>query len=171
MIGLVPFVMVFIILLNFFVVMYSVLDTEITEELLTPGAMDSLGYYGMMNLAVLRNSVGKLNYPAYGRLAKEYKKDPSLNIFMQIETIWLMYVFQILFQLVIGLNFMIAIIEGTYGRVQEDKDAFVYSNKAELTHHVYTILKNFKSLDEYRVLMISSFKKNDDDTSCEDEIE
>ena len=38
MIGLIPFVMVFIILLNFFVVMYSVLDTEITEELLTPGA-------------------------------------------------------------------------------------------------------------------------------------
>jgi len=73
MIGLIPFVMVFIILLNFFVVMYSVLDTEITGELLTPGAMETVGYYGMMNLAVLRNSVGKLNYPAYGGLVKKFE--------------------------------------------------------------------------------------------------
>lgn len=71
----------------------------------------------MMNLAVLRNSVGKLNYPAYGGLVKTFQKSESLNIQLQVYTIWFLYVFQILFQLVIGLNFMIAIIEGTYGRV------------------------------------------------------
>jgi len=50
---------------------------------------------------------------------------------------WILYVSQILFQLVIGLNFMIAIIEGTYGHVNENKESFIYSNKAELNHEVY----------------------------------
>jgi len=43
---------------------------DIDEELTTPGAEWSMGYYGLLFLAVWRNSVGKLGVPNYERLVK-----------------------------------------------------------------------------------------------------
>ena len=46
--------------------------------------------------------------------------------------IWIVYFVQILFMLVIGLNFMIAIIESTFSSVNDDKLSYLYRNKAEM---------------------------------------
>jgi len=74
-----PFVVTYLCFCNFFVVLYSVCDVDIDEELTTPGSEWSIGYYGLLFLAVWRNSVGKLGMPNYERLTKE-KKDSELIV-------------------------------------------------------------------------------------------
>lgn len=65
-----PFVVCYIFFGNFFVILYAVMGVEIDGELLTEGTPEYLGYYGMLYLAVWRNSVGKLGFPAYGSMIK-----------------------------------------------------------------------------------------------------
>jgi len=48
MAGLIPFVMIFFALVSLFSVLYAVLETELTEEMQTPGAIESLGYAGLL---------------------------------------------------------------------------------------------------------------------------
>ena len=60
-----PFIICYLFFVNFFVTLYAVMDVEIDEELSTIGAAESLGYYGLLFLAVWRNSVGKLGVPGY----------------------------------------------------------------------------------------------------------
>ena len=65
-----PFIVGYMFFVQLFVVMYSVMDTEVDEELLTPGSLESIGSYGLMIVAVWRNSVGKLGYPCYKNIIK-----------------------------------------------------------------------------------------------------
>jgi len=103
-----PFIITYFCFGNFFVVLYAVLEVQIDEELTTPGAEWSMGYYGLLFLAMWRNSVGKLGMPNYDKIAEG---PPGLSLTLDVEIIWVVYFVQIMFQLVIGLNFMIAIIE------------------------------------------------------------
>lgn len=64
-----PFVICYIFFVNFFVILYAVMGVQIDDELLTAGALDSLGYYGLLFLAVWRNSIGKLGMPNYKLIA------------------------------------------------------------------------------------------------------
>lgn len=160
--GLIPFIMVFFAFINFFVVLFAVLDVEVDDELLTPGSRESLGYYGLTALSVLRNSVGKLGFPAYHQLAT---KTRTFHVYSQVYLIWVLYFIQILFQLVIGLNFMIAIIENTFARVNEEKEAYMYSHKAEMNAQCYQLLHYVKKLEQYRVIIFSTFQKKDSDSA------
>lgn len=76
--------------------MYTVMETEIDEELLTPGAIESIGSYGLMFVAVWRNSVGKLGYPNYDNMIKLNKNNKNA-LKMNVLIIWIMYFAQILF--------------------------------------------------------------------------
>lgn len=65
-----PFFICYIFFTNFFVILYAVMEVDIDEELTTVGTPESLGYYGMLFLAVWRNSVGKLGVPNYDKIAE-----------------------------------------------------------------------------------------------------
>jgi len=56
---------------NFFVILYAICSVDIDDELLTPGSEWSLGYYGLLFLAVWRNSTGKLGMPNYDKLIED----------------------------------------------------------------------------------------------------
>lgn len=88
-----------------------------------------MGYYGLLFLAVWRNSIGKLGMPNYDVIASKQK---NISLYIEIDIIWIVYFVQIMFQLVIGLNFMIAIIESTFKSVNDEQENFIYRNKAEL---------------------------------------
>ena len=66
-----PFIISYIFFCNFFVILYAVMEVEIDDELLTDGSRYSLGYYGLLFLAVWRNSVGKLGLPNVEPLIKK----------------------------------------------------------------------------------------------------
>lgn len=112
-----PFLINYLIFLNLFAMMYVTLGVEIHEELDLKednhAAVNSLGYYGMLILTVYRNSVGKLGFAKYENLIESNGRNP-VHLRYHIYTIWTVYFFQVLITLVIGLNFMIAIIEQTY---------------------------------------------------------
>lgn len=66
-----PFIITYICQVNFFVILYAVMEVEIDDELLTDGSRDSIGYYGLLFLAVWRNSIGKLGLPNVDPLIKK----------------------------------------------------------------------------------------------------
>jgi len=107
-------------------------------------------------LAVWRNSVGKLGVPGYDTIYKEqsgFVRTSTVNI------IWIIYLIQILFNLVIGLNFMIAIIESTYSKVSGEKTKYILRNKAEMNIEAFEILQYMPYFNniEYRGIVFSTF--------------
>lgn len=132
-----PFVVCYLFFCNFFVILYAVMDVRIDGELLTTGSYESIGYYGCLFLAVWRNSVGKLGMPNYEHMLGDGE---TLMLRFNIYIIWAIYFIQILFMLVIGLNFMIAIIESTFSNVNDDKMSYLYRNKAEMNLESFEIL-------------------------------
>lgn len=158
-----PFIVIYIFFICLFVVLYAVMKVEIDDELLLPGTEESLGYFGLLFLAVWRNSVGKLGFPNYDELTKN---EPSFFLYLNIYIIWIIYFCQILFMLVIGLNFMIAIIESTFSNVNDEKMQYLYRNKAEMNLESFEILQYFPCLNtcqEYRAIIFSTFVDNADD--------
>ena len=88
-----PFVICYFFFGNFFVVLYAVMGVGIDGELLTEGTEESLGYYGLLYLAVWRNSVGKLGFPSYKNLAENYPDKNSFAFKLTIDIIWIIYFF------------------------------------------------------------------------------
>lgn len=82
----------------------------------------------------------------------------STLLYVNIELIWLAYFVQIIFMLVIMLNFIIAIIDQTYVAVNKNKNMHVYMNKAELNEEYYQLAKYFKVLKQFRVIVFSTSK-------------
>ena len=64
------------------------MEVEIDGELLTVGSEDSLGYYGLLFLAIWRNSVGKLGFPGYDHIAEQKS---SFWKYANIGIIWIIY--------------------------------------------------------------------------------
>jgi len=65
-----------------------------------------------------------------------------------------------MFQLVIGLNFMIAIIESTFTSVNSEEEKFIYRNKAELNLESFEILQffpMFNTTEDFRAIIFSTF--------------
>lgn len=155
---LIPFIINYIIFLNFFAILYATLGVEIHDELNLSidnhAAIEYMGYYGMLIVTVYRNSVGKLGYAKYTMLIKDDRAD----LYPTIYTIWIVYFFQILITLIIGLNFMIAIIEQTFANQNELKEGNLYRNKAELNQECAEILKYFMEPKEIRIIIFTKFE-------------
>lgn len=83
-----PFVICYIFFTNFFVILYAVMGVQIDDELLTAGARESLGYYGLLFLAVWRNSIGKLGMPNYKNIAEQKN---SVIMPFSVGIIWIIY--------------------------------------------------------------------------------
>ena len=60
--------------------------------------------------------------------------------------------------LIIMLNFIIAIVDRSYTKVQGEKRIHVNWNKAELNQECYQLMKFWKTLEEYNVLVFSTCK-------------
>lgn len=152
-IDLIPFVISYLFFQSFFATIFAVLKVEIDGEV---ASGVGLGYFLSLYLMVWRNSVGKLGLQSYKGLNNMPK---STLLYINIELIWLAYFVQIIFMLVIMLNFIIAIIDQTYVAVNKNKNMHVYMNKAELNEEYYQLAKYFKELKQFRVIVFSTSKE------------
>ena len=109
-----PFLFSYLLFCCFFAVLYATMKVEIDGEL---AHAHSLGPFGTLFLVVWRNSVGKLGFARYETLYS--KAGQTSGGRLAIGIIWLIYATQIIFQLVVMLNFMIAIIDQTYKQVTD----------------------------------------------------
>ena len=139
-IDLIPFIMSYLFFQCFWATVFAVLKVEIDGEV---ASAVGLGYFGSLFLMVWRNSTGKLGLQSYSGLNAMPK---SALLYVNIELIWFAYFAQIIFMLVIMLNFIIAIIDQTYVAVNKNRNIFVYMNKAELNEEYYQLAKYFKEL-------------------------
>jgi len=64
--------------------------------------------------------------------------------------------------LIILLNFLIAVISDTYERVSEVKEMFCYRQKAQLNQECYDLIKAFKKLPTYKIIVLSTAKIMDE---------
>jgi len=64
--------------------------------------------------------------------------------------------------MIIGLNFMIAIIDSTYAEENKIKEANLYKNKAELNQECFEIMKYFKKSKELRIIIFTKFEMNNE---------
>ena len=95
------------------------------------------------------------------------KREDNFARDLEVKLIWVIYFIQIMFQLVIGLNFMIAIIESTFSSVNEEKMNFIYRNKAELNLESFEILQYFPMFNtklNFRAIIFSTFVEDNEST-------
>ena len=78
-----------------------------------------------------RNSIGDLSAPVYNFWLSQEKNNPQFAWFM-IKTIWFFWFFNQMVNLIILLNFLIALIGETYGHITSQKIVFAYDHRASL---------------------------------------
>ena len=83
---------------------------------------------------------------------------------------WLIYIVEVLFINIFAMNMIVAIIDGTYNDVMDQKEKYVYRNKAQVNLESFELLQYlpwFKTTDEIRSVIITTFVQEDDDTMVE----
>lgn len=88
-----------------------------------------LGLFGKTYLFVWGNGActfGLMNYPTL------WAQDPSIFKDINIILIWLLYVVQVQFQTMFGLNFVVAVVEENYAEMLPLRKEHIYRNKAIL---------------------------------------
>lgn len=118
-----PFILTYIIFLNFFSVCFIVLDCDIDGEI--QNQVPVLSHYEQMLLQVYRTALGELSMPAFSRIMKKYKvrtifRDINVNL------IWLLWVVATFFMFVIMTNFNIAQITNTYNSTVKHEKKIAY---------------------------------------------
>jgi len=152
---LIPFLISYMGFALFFASLYSAIETNVDSEL-EVGV--GLGKFGRLFLMVWRNSVGKLSFVRYNAWEEKTK---GFERTLGIDCVYLIYYAQIVFMLVVMLNFMIAIIDNTYKKVMKAKKIHIYKGKAELNEETYQCLKYvpfFYTMKEYKVIVFSTYK-------------
>lgn len=148
--GLYTFIISYVFFILFFAIQFAELEVQIDEELNTNdgGEEDPKGYgfqseymryFGMIIVAVYRNSVGKLGFFNYNN---HIISEQSSSILM----IWINYFISIIFLFTIGLNFMVGVINETYQELEKLESAIFHKNKALLNLECLQILKFIRDL-------------------------
>ena len=86
--------------------------------------------YVLFFLQIFRNSVGDVKVPDYSFWNERLTQDSAISNFM-IYYSWLLWFANILFILIILLNFLIAIISQSYDSVIAKSTQVIYQNRAE----------------------------------------
>lgn len=151
--NLIPFFVSYCFFILFFGVMFITTEVEIDGEIKTDngGQESSLGYYGLVMLGVLRNSVGKLGFFRYDEIVKRNK----ICMRTHINLIWIVYFISIIFLFTMGLNFMVGVIDNTYKKLEKLKDANLHRNKAALNLECIYILQWFGTVKNIDSLVFS----------------
>ena len=151
--GLIPFFVSYSFFIIFFAVLFLTAEVEIDEEINTEDGkqLETLGYFGLVILAVMRNSVGKLGFFRYDEVVKKNKSCMMNHIYM----IWILYFLSIMFLFTMGLNFMVGVIDNTYKKLEKLKDANLHKIKANLNLECMHLLEWFRLVENIQVVLFS----------------
>ena len=78
-----------------------------------------------------RNSIGDLNAPVYNFWLSQESKNPNFSWFM-IRMIWFFWMINQFLNLIILLNFLIALISEKYNEITSENIVHAYNHKAAL---------------------------------------
>jgi len=106
------------------------------------------------------NSIGNIVPAAYDSVTAVLTKDTSTAM-AQVEArilialIWFVWLMNQYVNLIIMLNFLVAVITEVYQDVAENQESIIYKHKAALNHELFMINKFFGWTAEFKVLVFS----------------
>mmetsp|Transcript_34655 Transcript_34655/g.53026 ORF Transcript_34655/g.53026 Transcript_34655/m.53026 type:complete len:238 (+) Transcript_34655:5493-6206(+) len=177
---LVPFTVFFMMWIVFFAFSLQILEVQIVPE--DGGEWDfeywELNEFIKQVIVSYRNSIGDISAPAYENwlpLTEDNEEeglraDSSQVAFFKyfiITFIWMFWMFNQYINLIILLNFLIAVISQTYEKVISRLDTFTYMHKAELNSEFFQVMHVLRKAEEYNILLFKVEKQHKDKKSSD----
>ena len=111
-------------------------------------------------LYTYRNSIGDVSPPIYTYWLTETETNPGISWTMII-IIWTVWFINTWINLIIMLNFLIALIGQSYDKVMAEEDILIYEHKSLLNNEYQLIMQSIYSLKRFDTMVISyDTKKN-----------
>ena len=111
LVAITPFIIYYIVFLLVFSICFIILQLEVDGEV---AEAQGLNLFAKIVLETFRTSIGELGMPMYGKILK---REPSVFTYLNIALIWIVWVVQTFFMLIVMLNFLIAVITNNYENV------------------------------------------------------
>ena len=132
----IPFTLFFIMWITFFTVCYQTLKVEISSaDEDYPNVFSFMQYF----LMTYRNSIGDISAPGYSNWMK--KSDDVTSQYLEknaaMTFIWIVWLANQFLNLIILLNFLIAVISQVYDNVVAVQRQVLYTHRAELNREFY----------------------------------
>ena len=101
-----------------------------------------MGYF----LFGLRNAIGDMKQPYYENWRTKVKNEQisETDEYMVATLIWLIWIFQAMFMVIILLNYLIAVISQAYERSVNQKMVYSYIHKAQINQDYFMIMHQIK---------------------------
>jgi len=129
---------------------FAVLRMEVDAE---SDQLEGLGYFEKVIIETFRTAVGEVGFPGYSGIMAE---EPSMWRGTNVIIIWVLWFVQALFMLVVMLNFLVAVLQQTYDRIQSYQKIILYRQRAELNEECFTLMQIFQTLPRYKYVVFSS---------------
>ena len=149
-----PFVIFFIMWVTLFTVCYQTLKVEISSaEEDYPNVFTFMQYF----LMTYRNSIGDISAPGYSNWMEKSSDVTSelIEKHAAISFIWLVWLANQFVNLIILLNFLIAVISQVYDNVVAMQKQVLYAQKVELNREIYMLQKFFGNLKQFKFIIFS----------------
>lgn len=148
--SLIPFTVVYIILVLIFSICNVVLRLKVDEEV---DEAQQLTYFQKTVLQTFRTGIGELGVPNFEWVMKQEDSwFRTINIYL----IWILWFLTVFFLLIFMINFLIAVITSAYQRVMNYQKLISFMQKAELNYESNALISQFIKLQEYRYMLLMS---------------
>jgi len=151
---LIPFSVYFVMWILLFTVLFQTLQVEVPDD-----AYPDLSSLFRYVLQTYGNSIGNIAPPVYTcwttSMADEAAPLVQVQKHVIIALIWFVWLFNQFLNLIIMLNFLIAVISQVYEAVVSNQEQLNYKHKAELNHEFFMLRKFARQTQEYRILVFS----------------
>ena len=163
-----PFIISFVVFNFIFIICFTVVGMEIDPEV-DEAPFDS--YFLKTALQAFRTTYGELGVPVYWHLLDqkcnenggncEYVPPEDIYKKLKIAMIWILWFGQTFWMLVVMLNFLIGVINGSYEKAMTFQEIIRYRHKAELNEECCIYKSFFYKLKEYKTIVFSTCKTID----------
>lgn len=151
---LIPFLVFFFLWVFFFSMCFIILQTEIDDRFY-PAVNRDISLF----LHTYRNSIGDIFEPQYTRLLETednlFTPTQRTQNTVLIVIIWFTWLGNQFLNLIILLNFLIAVISQVYDQVVAQQKLVMYKDKADMNREYYMLLKFFDQLGSFDTIGLS----------------
>lgn len=143
------FLMFFIVSVLFFYFAFVILAVDFDDagDPSYPGVINAIVVF----LGTYRTSIGDIQNPVYDKWSDgDYGKVEKGVI---VTAIWIMWLMTSFINLIILLNFLIAVISQVYDQVIADLSFWNYKYKSDFNREYYVVMHYLNRLDDFRVLV------------------
>lgn len=134
--------------MTFFAFSFRVLGVNFSED-----DYPNVPKFVVTFMTTYRNSIGDIQAPGYDRWGDGNKEISRGSRDAIVGTIWAFWLFNSFVNLIILLNFLIAVISQVYDQVIATQQFCSYMYKSDFNREYYIVMEYFDAVPEYRILV------------------